>query len=136
MRAPARLPRQNEMRTCWNMLPLPPVWNLIGRLQAMLLAVAIRISRLDQNWGSLTEFTVARAGIKGVARRSLSVWRGSPPTHLERRSAPAGLPDRTYARINLNEVRNENLIPRQRCSGASGRRKPRAGDRAGAETAR
>ena len=118
------------------MLPLPPVWNLIGRLQAMLLAMAVRVSRLDQDRGSLTEFTVAQAGIKGVARRSLSAWRGSPSTHLERRSAPAGLPDRTYARINLNEVRNENLIPRQRCSGASGRRKPRAGDRAGAETAR
>jgi hypothetical protein len=39
---------------------LPPVWNLIGRLQAMLLAMAIRISRSNQNWASHTEFTVAR----------------------------------------------------------------------------
>jgi hypothetical protein len=46
--------------------------NLIGQLQAMLLAMAIRISRSNQNWGSHTEFTVGRAGIKGVARRSLS----------------------------------------------------------------
>src|SRR5258708_37790522 len=102
----------------------------------MLLAMAVRISRLNQNWGSLTEFTVARAGIKGVARRSLSVWRGKPADPPRTASAPAGLPDRTYARINFNEVRNENLVPRQRCSGASGRRRPRAGDRAGAETAR
>src|SRR4029077_1864293 len=41
---------------------------LIGPLQAMLLAMAVRISRSNQNWGSHTEFTVAQAGIKGVAR--------------------------------------------------------------------
>ena len=90
---------------------------------------------LKPNWGSHIEFTVAQAGIKGVARRSLSAWRGSPPTHLEWRSARAGLPARICARINLNEVRNENNIRCYRCSGASGRRKPRTGDRAGAETA-
>jgi len=80
MRAPARLPRQNEMSDLleYVALPLPPVWNLIGRLQAMLLAMAIRISPSNQNWGSHTEFTVAQAGIKGVARRSLSAWRGKP----------------------------------------------------------
>jgi hypothetical protein len=59
-------------------LPLPPVWNLIRRLQAMILAMAIRISRSNQNCGSDTEFTVAQAGIKGVACRSLSAWRGKP----------------------------------------------------------
>ena len=136
MRVPARLPRQNEMSDLLEYIAvaagLESDWAVAGD--------AIGNGRpskslRDQNWGSLTEFTVAQAGIKGVARRSLSAWRGSPPTHLERRSAPAGLPDRTYARINLNEVRNENLIPCQRCSGASGRRRSRTGDRAGAETA-
>jgi hypothetical protein len=63
---------------CWSTLPSPPVWNLIGQLQAMLLAMAVRISRSNQNWGSHTEFTVAQAGIKGLARRSLSAWRGKP----------------------------------------------------------
>jgi hypothetical protein len=33
---------------------------------------------LKPNWGSPIEFTVAQAGIKGVARRSLSAWRGKP----------------------------------------------------------
>src|SRR4051794_5682621 len=92
---------------------------LIGWLQPMLLAMAIRISRSNQNRDSHTAFTVAQAGIKGVARRSLSAWRGKPAVPPRRRSAPASLPARTYAHINLNEVRNENLIRRQRCSGAS-----------------
>jgi hypothetical protein len=68
-------PRQKEISGCWNTLPSPPVWNLIGQLPAMPLVMAIRISRSNQNWGSHTEFTVAQAGIKGVARRSLSAWR-------------------------------------------------------------
>jgi hypothetical protein len=57
------------------------------------------------------------AGIKGVARQSLSAWRGGPPTYLEWRSARAGLLARTCARIDLNEVRNENPIRCDRCSG-------------------
>src|SRR5437868_13809637 len=101
----------------------------------MLLAMAIRISRSNQNWGSPTEFTVAQAGIKGVARRSLSAWRGKPADPPRTAIRPSGVTGPRYARINLNEVRNENLIRRQRCSGASGRCKPRIGDRAGAETA-
>jgi hypothetical protein len=105
--------------------------NLIGQLQAMLLAMAIRISRSNQNWGSHTEFTVGRAGIKGVARRSLSAWRGGKPPDPPR--TLAGLPARTCARINLNEVRNENPIRCDRCSGASGCGKPRTRGRAGAE---
>jgi len=43
---------------------------------------------------------VAQAGIKGVARRSLSAWRGKLPIDVERRSAPAGLPARTCVRID------------------------------------
>jgi len=69
---------KKRLVACWNTLPLPAVWYVIGRLQAMLLAMAIRINRSNQNWGSHTEFTVAQAGIKGVARRSLSAWRGKP----------------------------------------------------------
>ena len=69
---------KKRLVACWNTLPLPPVWNLIGQLPAMPLAMAVRISRSNQNWGSHTEFTVAQAGIKGVARRSLSAWRGKP----------------------------------------------------------
>ena len=101
----------------------------------MLLAMAVRISRSNQNWGSHTEFTVAQAGIKGLARRSLSAWRGKPadPPRTAIRSSGATGPH--LRAINLNEVRNENLIRCQRCSGASGRRKSRTGDRAGAETA-
>jgi hypothetical protein len=53
-----------------------------------------------------TEFTVAQAGIKGVARRSLSAWRDKS---ADPRRTPDGLPARTCARINLNEVRNETL---------------------------
>jgi hypothetical protein len=33
---------------------------------------------LKAKLGSHTEFTVVQAGIKGVARRSLSAWRGKP----------------------------------------------------------
>ena len=62
--------------------------------------------RSNQNWGSHTEFTVAQAGIKGVARRSLSAWRDKS---ADPRRTPDGLPARTCARINLNEVRNETL---------------------------
>ena len=91
---------KKRLVACWNTLPLPPVWNLIGQLPAMRLAMAVRISRSNQNWGSHTEFTVAQAGIKGVARRSLSAWRGKLPIDVERRSAPAGLPARTCVRIN------------------------------------
>ena len=136
MRAPARLPRQNEMSDLLEYVAVAAGLEFYWVVAGDAIGNGRPSKSLRPRQGLLTEFTVAQAGIKGVARRSLSAWRGSPPTHLERRSAPAGLPDRTYARINLNEVRNENLIPRQRCSGASGRRKPRAGDRAGAETAR
>ena len=125
---------KKRLVACWNTLPSPPVWNLIGQLQAMLLAMAVRISRSNQNWGSHTEFTVAQAGIKGLARRSLSAWRGKPadPPRTAIRSSGATGPH--LRAINLNEVRNENLIRCQRCSGASGRRKSRTGDRAGAQT--
>jgi hypothetical protein len=72
---------------------------LIGRLQAMLLAMAVRISRSNQNWGSHTEITVAQAGINGVARRSLSAWRGkpaAPPRMASRSSRSIGLRLRSH----------------------------------------
>ena len=84
---------KKRLVACWNTLPSPPVWNLIGQLPAMPLAMAIRISRSNQNWGSHTEFTVAQAGIKGVARRSLSAWRGKfadPPRTAIRSSGSTG----------------------------------------------
>jgi hypothetical protein len=45
-------------------------------------------------WGSHTEFTVAQAGIKGVARRSLSAWRGKPadPPRTAIRSSGSTVP--------------------------------------------
>jgi hypothetical protein len=101
----------------------------------MLLAMAIRISRSNQKWGSHTEFTVAQAGIKGVARRSLSAWRGKPADPPRTAIRSSGSTGPHLRSINLKEVRNENLIRRPRCSGASDRRKHRTGNRAGAETA-
>jgi hypothetical protein len=84
---------------CWNTMPLAPVWNLIGQLHAMLLAMAFRITRSNQNWGSHTEFTVAQAGIKGVARWSVSAWRGKPadpPRMASRSSRSTGLHLRSH----------------------------------------
>ena len=53
-----------------------------------------------------TEFTVAQAGIKGVARRSLSARRGKPadPPRTAIRSSGSTRPH--LRSINLNEVRN------------------------------
>jgi hypothetical protein len=78
MRAPARLPRQNEMSDLLEYVAvaagLESDWAVAGD--------AIGNGRpnksLKPKLGSLTEFTVAQAGIKGVARRSLSAWRGKP----------------------------------------------------------
>jgi hypothetical protein len=93
-----RLPRQKKMSGLLEYVAVGAGLNLIGQLQAMLLA----ISRSNENRGLHTEFTVAQAGIKGVARRSLSAWGGGKPSDPPR--TLAGLPARTCARINLNEV--------------------------------
>ena len=85
MRAPAGLLRQNEMSDLLEYVAvaagLESDWAAAAGdaiRNGHTNKSAIRISRSNQNWGSHTEFTVAQAGIKGVARRSLSAWRGKP----------------------------------------------------------
>jgi hypothetical protein len=78
MRAPARLPRQNEMSDLLEYVAvaggLGSDWAVAGDA----IGNGHPNKSPNQNWGSHTEFTVAQAGINGVARRSLSAWRGKP----------------------------------------------------------
>jgi hypothetical protein len=86
-----------------------------------------------------TEFTKstgineARAAVSiGMARRTC---RPTPDAnHNSRRIASAGPPNGSYACINFNEVRDENLMSCHLRPSGGRRRKPRTGERARPET--
>src|ERR1700722_15340182 len=98
----------------------------------MLLAMAIRLSR--SNHAHRIHFAAGwnkrrRAPVSiGVARQTRRPTSNGDPLQWVYR------PALTLA-LTLMRSKNEHLIRGDSCSGASGRRKPRTGDRAGAETA-
>jgi len=78
MRAPARLPRQNEMSDLLEYVAvaagLESDWAVAGDA----LGNGHPNKSLKPKLEFAHEFAVAQTGIKGVARRSLSAWRGKP----------------------------------------------------------